>query len=136
MNDITLEREFYCNTEIHIQVQIFYVFGLFLISLIQAFRGRSLPTNYNETKFIIYATLLTNLCFLIMFPLYYSQQRQIDKASINLLLLILSNLSFITFTHLNKVYIIVFRPDLNKPEVFRENMLKNIRKKAKNVVPG
>lgn len=127
LNEKKLERDIFCNSYYHLHVQVGFLLILSIICNVQAFRARTLPQNFNEAKYIVYATLVTNLCFVVMFILYYGQHDQTSKTYVNIIALLLVNLLFIPFLYGYKVYIILAKPEQNTVEAFHKEMMANMR---------
>ncbi|XP_057296262.1 vomeronasal type-2 receptor 116-like [Hydractinia symbiolongicarpus] len=126
----SMERHMFCNTDSHLHIQIAFLLVLTIMCNIQAFRARTLPQNFNEAKDIVYAALITNLCLISIFPLYYSQVVQSKKTLVNIFVLLLTNIFYMPFLYSNKVYIILFQPSRNTTQAFRESMLQEMKKKV------
>ena len=117
-----------CNTDEEFVIQL--IFGLLLafMCMIQAYKARKLPENFNETKLIFIAMTLCIISAIIGLLLRDYAKKSSEKALVDVLLLLSMNsvLLFIMYGH--KCYIIIFRPQLNTPTAFKQNIqLHNLR---------
>ena len=122
-----------CNTDEELMIQMTFGFLLEIMCMIQAFKARNLPENFNETKHIFIAMILCIMTEAIGLLLrYYVIKKNINKALIDALILILMNCILLVIMYGHKCYVIVFRPHLNTPSAFKQNLqLHNL----KGIVP-
>ena len=134
LNVITIKETFVtnitCNSDIHLQLQLAFIFGLSFVCGVQAFRARKLPETFKETKYITFAMFTTDVLISTMFPLYYSQTNEYWRTVISLIILLVLNLVHFIIMFAYKVWILFFHPEQNTRQSFREIMM---RKKEKSV---
>ena len=73
-----------------------------------AFKTRTLPANFNETKYIMFSIYITVLLWLSFLPTYYTAKIHTDKALALAVALLLNVLSSLTFVFLPKLYAVYF----------------------------
>ena len=126
-----------CNTKSLYYIQILYAVILALFCGVQAFRGRKLPQNYNETRFIAVAMFAAIVVLVISIPLYESSARD-SRAVIVTTITISTNCLIMIIMYGYKIWIILARPAQNSQKVFNERRLtavKNEVEKQKKVIP-
>ena len=130
------KRIVYCNTGFHIQIQVGYMMVLLFASPHQAIRGRKLPVLFNDAMVIVYATFTNTIMFCIMFPIYYFQDKDLDKVKVNLVFLMCNNFLFLFFVYGGKVYIMLFCPERNSVVYIRKKILSVCHQKARGLRTG
>ena len=81
---------------------------LMVVCAHHAFKTRSLPANFNETKYIMFSIYITVLLWLSFLPTHYTAKRYTDKALALAVALLLNVLSSLTFVFLPKLYAVYF----------------------------
>ena len=114
-----LTLQIYCDTLTISITQNIYTSMVTLLCMIQAFRARKLPENYNETKFITLAMLCVLLVQLISMPLLASSQSPQAIALTEGLMIFLSNSFLLLLLYGYKVIIILFYPEKNTTAIFQ-----------------
>lgn len=100
-----LEKEIHllkCDTEEEFVIQLLFAFLLILMSLLQAFRPRSLPENFNETKFIMVAMFMSVILVTIFLPIRLNVVRQREKLYLDIFMMTLINATRLTVMYLCK----------------------------------
>ena len=115
----TLTLQIYCDTFAISITQNIYTAAVTLLCMIQAFRARKLPENYNETKFITLAMLCVLLVQLISMPLLASSQSPQEVSLIEGLMIFLSSTFLLLILYGYKVIIILFYPEKNTTAIFQ-----------------
>ena len=123
-----------CNTKSLLYIQILYVVILALFCGVQAFRGRKLPHNYNETRFIAVAMFAAIVVLVISIPLYESRPGEPERAVIVTTITISTNCFIMIIMYGYKIWIILARPDQNTQEVFDESRLKAVMEEVEIVM--
>ncbi|XP_032218264.2 extracellular calcium-sensing receptor [Nematostella vectensis] len=129
----SLQRLLYCagNTNEWFMLTSGFLILLSLICTGLAFRSRNFPENYNHAKFITYAMFTFNLIWLTFMGAYFgAPQRGLHQQVIRSFAMILSNLCLLVIMFGPKLYIILFRPDLNNARTFRKMTLEHILKSS------
>lgn len=102
----------------HIIANAFITF-LSLLCTFVAFKSRKLPQNYNEAKFISFALFVFNFIWLTFVSVFYGTPDGQHNVIINCFAIQASNFVILALIFWPKLYIILFRPDLNQMTVFR-----------------
>jgi len=111
-----------CNTEEEFIIQLIFGFLLAVMSMIQAFKARKLPENFNETKLIFVTMILCVISVIICIPLRIYLLSNTDKAVIDIVLLLLLNFILLVTMYGHKCWIIIFHPDQNTTSAFKQNL--------------
>ena len=96
-----------------------YILVLEIACGIQCFRGRNTPDQYNEAKYISYATYLSTVAICMSIILRHGIKSSKNSKLLQILLLIVGNLSVLMSLYGYKVIIIIFRPASNTKKVFQ-----------------
>ena len=116
-----------------------YILVLELACGIQCFRGRNTPDQYNEAKYVSYATYLSTVAICMSIILRHGITSSKNSKLLQILLLIVVNLSVLMSLYGYKVIIIIFRPASNTKKVFQTALwednkpLKKSKRKTKLV---
>ena len=110
-----------------------YILVLEIVCGIQCFRGRNIPDQYNEAKYISYATYLSTVAICMSIILRHGIISSKNSKLLQILLLIVGNLSVLVSLYGYKVVIIIFRPASNTKKVFQTALWEDIKplKKSK-----
>ena len=112
-----------CNTDEEVMIQMAFGFLLEIMCMIQAFKAKNLPENFNETKHIFIAMILCIMTEAIGLLLrYYVIKKNINKALIDVLILLVMNCILLGIMYGRKCFVIIFRPHLNTPSAFKQNL--------------
>ncbi|KAG5684310.1 hypothetical protein PVAND_013545 [Polypedilum vanderplanki] len=98
-----------------ILVPLAFIFVLIILCVFYAVKTRSVPENFNETKFVGFAIYTTCIIWLAFFPIYYGSEMQIITKC---LCISLSSIMTLVFMFFPKVYIILFHPEKNIRALF------------------
>ena len=99
------------------------VYGLILqiICGIQSFRGRNVPSKYNEAKYISYAMFMSTILGLLLIFLKNSIKSYQNSALLEAFIIIATNFTVLVLLHGFRVAVIVFCKNQNTVEVFQES---------------
>ena len=103
-----------------------YVVVIGLVCTVYAFKARKLPQDFNEARYTSYAMFTFLLTWMMAVPIYFSQDDEVGKSASWCVLCFVSTLAIFVPMYIPKCYAILFKPDENTEEKFREN-LKNTR---------
>ena len=120
LNDANFTETLSCPKQ-HFINQFLYILLLSVICLVQAFRARKLPINYNETKYIVFG-MISNIIiiaiFLISLPI--ADVTDIDNFVFEIFKVVFaSNSILVAILNGYKLWIMIFRPKQNTKEDFR-----------------
>ncbi|KAM9316652.1 G-protein coupled receptor family C group 6 member A-like [Gastrophryne carolinensis] len=113
-------------------VMLGYIAVLAFICFIFAFRGRKLPENYNEAKFITFAMLIYFIAWITFIPIY-STTFGIYLPAVEMIVILISNFGILSCTFLPKCYIILYKQDTNTKSAFLKMIYKYSSKSASSL---
>ncbi|RDD46595.1 Metabotropic glutamate receptor 2 [Trichoplax sp. H2] len=112
-DDVYLRCE--SKTKIGYSIAVGYLAILNIICVYLAFKTRKLPENYNEAKYVSFTSLIMMCIIFTMIPAYFGTSGPFQAA--------VASFGMITFAiavllcmFLPKIYIIIFKPELNTKE--------------------
>ncbi|XP_057290371.1 metabotropic glutamate receptor 1-like [Hydractinia symbiolongicarpus] len=123
-DEIKVLESLRCNNQIYFTFQFVYIKFVALICLLQAFKARKLPENFNETKFIGIAVLVSEV-----FLLAYIIQNE-EGVLTNAVLIFCSNFFLTVIMYGFRVWVMLFQPDKNQPRVFQQQVLESVFEKT------
>ena len=106
-------------------IHILYISVLSMYCLVQAFRARKLPNNFNETKFIVVAMLANLVAYsgtAIILSSLREEKRFEDITFFGGLSGLTSNLSILCITIGYKVWLMIIHPHMNTQAYFQTQM--------------
>ena len=74
LDDNDMTRWIWCNTDPKLHIQLGYIIVIEIICALLSFRARDLPSYFNETQSIGYATFISSLTISSIFPVYYGRK--------------------------------------------------------------
>ena len=111
-----------CDTEEEFLIQLIFGFLLAVMCMIQAFKARNLPENFNETKLIFVTMILCVIAVVICTPLRIYLPNPRDKVVIDVILLLSMNSILLLTMYGHKCWIIIFRPEQNTTSAFKQKL--------------
>ena len=121
-NNITVE--FFCKG--HYDTILFILLGyisiIALICGVYAFKARKLPETYNEARYTSFAMFIFLLCWMMFIPIYFSTTSKLGRVIIWCYISLVVNIIIFILMYLPKLYTILFKPEENTTEKFREKM--------------
>ena len=127
------QRLIYCNTDSHTSVVIGFMICVQLACFVQAFRCRNLPGYINEAMSITYATFITTVSFLVMYPIQFSRKNPQDGSKVQVLTLLGNTTVFFIFMYGKKTYFMLFQSHKNTTQFFRGKQMQAMEMKAKRL---
>ena len=121
----TKEISISCKFDTFVYVQLAYLILILFTCGFSAFKARELPDNYNESRVIAYSMFTSCVILIFIVPLYASFTFEI-RNRIVLFGLLLIDTNIIIFVYSYKVWIILFRSELNTVENFASSRLKYV----------
>ena len=119
-----MQRVHYCNTELHQKYLIAFLLVVQLVCLVQAFRGRNLPSAMNDALSMVYAILITTLAFTVYFPISYFQST-VDSEFLQFMVIAINSICFVLFLYGGKCFIIIFKSHKNTRSYLNTQLMKN-----------
>ena len=120
--DITVE--YFCKG--HYDTILFILLGyisiIALICGVYAFKARKLPETYNEARYTSFAMFIFLLCWMMFIPIYFSTTSKLDRVIIWCYISLVVNIIIFILMYLPKLYTILFKPEENTTEKFRQKM--------------
>ncbi|XP_019375771.1 PREDICTED: G-protein coupled receptor family C group 6 member A [Gavialis gangeticus] len=98
-------------------IMLGYIATLAFICFIFAFKGRKLPENYNEAKFITFGMLIYFIAWIIFIPVYTTTFGKYLPA-VEIIVILISNYGILCCTFLPKCYIILYKQEANTKSAF------------------
>ena len=114
------------NTSTIFVANILYLLFLEIICGIQCFRGRNIPEQYNEAKYICFATFLSTLTVCMSVILRDGINSYKISILLQTLMATLGSLSVMLSLFGYKIYIIIFQPLKNSKEAFQNALWDNV----------
>uniref|UniRef100_A0A8D0QKF4 G-protein coupled receptor family C group 6 member A n=1 Tax=Sus scrofa TaxID=9823 RepID=A0A8D0QKF4_PIG len=94
-----------------------YIAILAFICFIFAFKGRKLPENYNEAKFITFGMLIYFIAWITFIPIYTTTFGKYLPA-VEIIVILISNYGILCCTFFPKCYVILCKQDTNTKSAF------------------
>ncbi|XP_034384827.1 G-protein coupled receptor family C group 6 member A [Cyclopterus lumpus] len=113
-------------------VMLGYIAVLALVCFICAFKGRKLPQQYNEAKFITFSMLLYLISWLLFVPVYVTTSG-VYLPAVEMVVILISNYGILSCHFFPKCYIILFKKEHNTKSAFRKNLYEYSRKNTDSV---
>lgn len=104
-----------------------YIALLALVCFICAFKGRKLPQQYNEGKFITFSMLLYLISWLLFIPIYVTTSGMYLPA-VEMVVILISNYGILSCHFFPKCYIILLKKEQNTKWAFRKDLYEYSRK--------
>uniref|UniRef100_A0A8D0C188 G-protein coupled receptor family C group 6 member A n=1 Tax=Salvator merianae TaxID=96440 RepID=A0A8D0C188_SALMN len=98
-------------------IMLGYIALLAFICFICAFKGRKLPENYNEAKFITFGMLIYFIAWIIFIPVYTTTFGKYLPA-VEIIVILISNYGILCCTFFPKCYIILYKQEANTKSAF------------------
>ena len=116
-------KQEYCSSDADFDIQIFYCMALLLLAIVQGYRGRKLPSNYNEGNSIVVGAA-SGICAL-SFTIWAlnTKKHQYEQTSMVWLSLCVAILLLMVPLYGPKLYIIVFLPHKNTKQHLMKTVL-------------
>ena len=124
--DQTSTKEWYCSNSIMIYIQLFIAAVLSLCNGLQGFRARKLPSRFQETNHVIYSSFISSVVFVAATASYFSQRSMINRSFIILFVSVVYNMTHFLLLYGYKLFIVLFRPQLNTKESVNKKRLERI----------
>ncbi|XP_069092699.1 G-protein coupled receptor family C group 6 member A-like [Pleurodeles waltl] len=110
-------------------VMLSYIALLAFICFIFAFRGRKLPENYNEAKFITFGLLIYFIAWITFIPVYLTTFGKYLPA-VEMIVILISSFGILCSTFFPKCYIILCKQESNTKSAFLKILYKYSSKSA------
>ncbi|XP_030659189.1 G-protein coupled receptor family C group 6 member A isoform X2 [Nomascus leucogenys] len=94
-----------------------YIAILAFICFIFAFKGRKLPENYNEAKFITFGMLIYFIAWITFIPIYATTFGKYVPA-VEIIVILISNYGILCCTFFPKCYVIICKQEINTKSAF------------------
>uniref|UniRef100_A0A2R9APX1 G-protein coupled receptor family C group 6 member A n=1 Tax=Pan paniscus TaxID=9597 RepID=A0A2R9APX1_PANPA len=94
-----------------------YIAILAFICFIFAFKGRKLPENYNEAKFITFGMLIYFIAWITFIPIYATTFGKYVPA-VEIIVILISNYGILCCTFIPKCYVIICKQEINTKSAF------------------
>lgn len=94
-----------------------YIAILAFVCFLFAFKGRKLPENYNEAKFITFGMLIYFIAWITFIPVYATTSGKYLPA-VEIIVILISNYGILCCTFFPKCYVILCKQDTNTKSAF------------------
>jgi len=125
-HDDLLIKEVYCTNSNIIYLQILFASFLAACNGVQGFRARKLPSHFKETNHVIYSSFISIVVSIAATALYFSQSQELRKEFLTLAVTIIFNTVHFVLLYGFKVYIMLFKPQLNTKKAFAQKRLEKV----------
>nr|XP_033794296.1 G-protein coupled receptor family C group 6 member A [Geotrypetes seraphini] len=98
-------------------VMLGYIAILAFVCFIFAFKGRKLPENYNEAKFITFGMLIYFIVWITFIPVYVTTFGKFLPA-VEVIVILISNYGILVCTFFPKCYVILYKQESNTKSAF------------------
>ncbi|XP_068933089.1 G-protein coupled receptor family C group 6 member A [Petaurus breviceps papuanus] len=98
-----------------------YIAILAFVCFISAFKGRKLPENYNEAKFITFGMLIYFIAWIIFIPVYTTTFGKYLPA-VEIIVILISNYGILCCTFFPKCYVILCKQETNTKSAFLKTL--------------
>uniref|UniRef100_A0ABI7X9G4 G-protein coupled receptor family C group 6 member A n=1 Tax=Felis catus TaxID=9685 RepID=A0ABI7X9G4_FELCA len=98
-------------------IMLGYIAILAFICFIFAFKGRKLPENYNEAKFITFGMLIYFIAWITFIPVYATTFGKYLPA-VEIIVILISNYGILCCTFFPKCYVILYKQETNTKSAF------------------
>lgn len=113
-------------------VMLGYIAVLAFICFICAFKGRNLPQQYNEARFITFSMLLYLVSWLLFIPIYVTT-KGVYLPAVEMVVILISNYGILSCHFFTKCYVILFRKEQNTTSAFKKDLYEYSRKASDSV---
>ncbi|KAG7219147.1 hypothetical protein INR49_009438 [Caranx melampygus] len=102
-------------------VMLAYIAILAFVCFVCAFKGRRLPQQYNQAKFITFSMLLYLISWTLFIPIHVTTKGKYLPA-VEMVIILISNYGILSCHFFPKCYIILFKKEKNTTSAFRQNL--------------
>ncbi|KAM9353828.1 G-protein coupled receptor family C group 6 member A [Symphorus nematophorus] len=102
-------------------VMLGYIAVLAFVCFICAYKGRKLPQQYNEAKFITFSMLLYLISWMLFVPVYVTTSG-VYLPAVEMVIILISNYGILSCHFLPKCYIMLFKKEQNTKSAFRKKL--------------
>ena len=120
-NNINYHMVSKCSSNTNFVPSVIYGLILQIVCGIQSFRGRNVPSKYNEAKYISYAMFVSTSLGLALIFLKSSITSYRNSTLLESVIIIASNFTILALLHGFKVAVMIFCKNQNTVEVFKES---------------
>ncbi|XP_053316268.1 G-protein coupled receptor family C group 6 member A [Spea bombifrons] len=113
-------------------VMLSYIAILAFVCFIFAFKGRKLPENYNEGKFITFGMLIYFIAWITFIPVY-ATTFGIYLPAVEMIVILISSYGILSCTFFPKCYVILYKQDTNTKSAFLKIIYKYSSKSASSL---
>uniref|UniRef100_A0A8C5GI47 G-protein coupled receptor family C group 6 member A n=1 Tax=Gouania willdenowi TaxID=441366 RepID=A0A8C5GI47_GOUWI len=120
-NPTTLLEACHEGSHLAFGVMLGYIAVLAFVCFICAFKGRKLPQQYNEGRFITFSMLLYLISWLLFIPVYVTTTG-VYLPAVEMVVILISNYGILSCHFFPKCYIIFFKKEQNTVSAFRKDL--------------
>uniref|UniRef100_A0A673B609 G-protein coupled receptor family C group 6 member A n=1 Tax=Sphaeramia orbicularis TaxID=375764 RepID=A0A673B609_9TELE len=102
-------------------VMLGYIAVLAFVCFICAYKGRKLPNQYNEAKFITFSMLLYLISWMLFVPIYVTTSG-VYLPAVEMVVILISNYGILSCHFFPKCYVMLLKKEKNTKSAFRETL--------------
>ena len=122
-----------CSNLHHTFVQMGYGMSLQIACLVTAYRGRNLPSVFNESMSMVYSSFITTITTGVMFVVQVFQKDPLVAPFVTWIVLSMNTSTYLLFLYANKAYIMLFQKKKNTVRYIQEKTFDAMRDSSKNI---
>jgi len=103
----------FCSQPFQETVQLIYAMALQIACLVTAYRGRHLPSLFNESMALVYASLATTMALVAMFAVQAFRDDPLGRPLISWMVVSFNLNTFLLFLYGKKVWVMLYQKDKN-----------------------
>ena len=123
----------YCDSNLHMSIQLTFQICLQIACFVPGYKGRNLPSVFNEAMVIVYVSFSMVCTSLVVFPIQFFQKDPNDKYLVEMVASHCISLVQLVLIYGTKVYIMLFQPHKNTKEYFRRQTMEMNMNHARTV---
>jgi len=129
-NTVKLEHEIMCDIDVHFNIATVFTILMYCAGCLQAYRGRNLPSLFYEAMTMVYMSFISVLTLSVIIPIHHFQKTGIGKMTVQWVGMATHHLAVMLLLYGKKVFIVLFKPERNTKEYFRERTFEQMQKDA------
>ena len=110
-----------------------YAMILQIACLVTAYRGRNLPSVFNESMSMVYSSFITTITTGVMFVVQVFQKDPLMAPLITWIVLSMNTFTYLIFLYAKKAYIMLFQKKKNTVQYIQKKTFDAIRESSRNI---
>ena len=125
-----LENEIMCDIGIHFNITTVFTILMYCACFVQAYRGRNLPSLFYEAMTMVYMSFIAVLTLSVTIPIHHFQKTGIGMMTVQWVGMATHHLTVMFLLYGKKVFVVLFKPETNTKEYFRERTFEQMQKES------